>query len=44
MVAKRNRGRHHTRWEDEVKLTDGPNWRKVAKTDSNGNRWGGPFE
>lgn len=29
--GKRNRGRQFTRWEDEIKLTAGPNWRRVTR-------------
>ncbi|CAK1591386.1 unnamed protein product [Parnassius mnemosyne] len=29
--SKRRRGRQHTRWEDEIRLTAGPNWRRVAR-------------
>ncbi|CAK1595505.1 unnamed protein product [Parnassius mnemosyne] len=29
--SKRRRGRQHTRWEDEIRLTAGPNWRRVAQ-------------
>lgn len=28
--GKRNRGRQHLRWENELKLTAGPSWRRVA--------------
>ncbi|CAF4908416.1 unnamed protein product [Pieris macdunnoughi] len=28
--GKRSRGRQYRRWEDELKLTAGPNWRRVA--------------
>ncbi|CAH2238257.1 jg11536 [Pararge aegeria aegeria] len=27
---KRNRGRPYRRWEDDIKQTAGPNWRRVA--------------
>ncbi|GBP67407.1 Retrovirus-related Pol polyprotein from type-2 retrotransposable element R2DM; Endonuclease [Eumeta japonica] len=29
--GKRKRGRQHRRWEDELKLTTGPKWRRVAR-------------
>ncbi|GBP53710.1 hypothetical protein EVAR_39864_1 [Eumeta japonica] len=29
--GKRKRGRQHRRWEDKLKLTAGPNWRRVAR-------------
>ncbi|CAH2104114.1 unnamed protein product [Euphydryas editha] len=29
--GKRKRGRQHTRWEDEIKLTAETNWRRVAQ-------------
>lgn len=29
--GKRKRGRQRKRWEDELKLTAGPNWRRVAR-------------
>lgn len=28
--GKRSRGRQQTRWEDDLKLTAGPHWRRVA--------------
>ncbi|CAH2237406.1 jg11261 [Pararge aegeria aegeria] len=28
--GKRNRGRPYRRWEDDIKQTAGPNWRRVA--------------
>lgn len=29
--GKRNRGRQNSRWEDELKRTAGPNWRRVTQ-------------
>ncbi|GBP60294.1 hypothetical protein EVAR_91578_1 [Eumeta japonica] len=29
--GRRNRGRQSKRWEDELKLTTGPKWRRVAR-------------
>lgn len=29
--GRRNRGKQYLRWEDDIKITVGPNWRRVAK-------------